>query len=121
MATSREDVARFLADIRDAVDGKGTGRIIFVSTDKNKALLARLGFTHEAALEDIKSLTVEDFSSGPEPDDQGRPCFIWKFGTNVDEIEIYVKFGDWRPGKPEFFLISYHERERPLPFPFRKP
>lgn len=121
MKVARDEVALFLEGLRAALEKQSGVRVFFLKSEKTMASLAHLGFTIEAALDDIKKLRPEDYCAGPEPDDKGRPGAIWKFGSSVNKMEIYIKFADYRPESPRIVVISYHKAERPLVFPFRKP
>ena len=69
----------------------------------------------------VQLLEVEDYSAGPLVDDKGRPRDLWVFGTYIKEYETYIKFAVYIVREAvKSICVSFHEVERPLPYPYRK-
>ena len=91
--------------------------IIFENRDKNNQTLLDLGITQVQRRKHIDNLQVEDYVSGPTPDNFGGTD-IWVFGVDIYGTEIYIKLQINRLNKP-VICISFHTAEYPLTFPFK--
>jgi hypothetical protein len=87
---------------------------------KNIQALIELGLTTRLRDEIIFSITIEDYCSGPVPD-QLHPGVYWIFGKEVEEVEIYIKLKivTYSHGE-KAICISFHPSEHPLRYPFRR-
>lgn len=87
--------------------------------EKNYQALIGLGITKKIREDELKSLTVLHYVSGPDPD-VSYPGTVWIFGKMIRGREVYIKlkmreaeFGDMA------ICISFHESAEPLLFPFQ--
>lgn len=85
---ARQDVSDFLAAFKRAIDYR---RCSFVPRQRLEQDLIDLNLTRNLALEIICSLTPENYSSGPMPDDTDSTKEIWIFGFNYEGTEVYIK------------------------------
>lgn len=81
---------------------------------KNLTSLASLGLTPEIRKEILLSLTVDNYSSGPEPDRDFPGEVLWKFGKEVGDKQVYIKLkiddqGHRKVAKCMSFHIAEHE------------
>jgi hypothetical protein len=118
MATSREDVADFLNRFKFAVQARLCS---FVPRPRLSNDLARLNLTENAALDLICSLTPENYSSGPMPDDTDQSKEVWIFDYALDDTELYIKLRlvPQKGGPERGSVWSFHKAERPLKYPLR--
>jgi len=120
MAT-RQDVARFLADFKAAID---LGYLHWLPRPADRQHLIDLGVTQNQAVECLKSLTPENYSKGPEPDDTKPDRSVWIFGCVVHGVEAYIKLAlqpDNRKRHVVHGLIwSFHRSDHPLKYPLRQ-
>lgn len=115
----REDVVRFLVDMKKILCREGS--LLLVERRKNLQFLATLGYTIDDARMVLLSLSVRDYSSGPELDhNPDLPGDIWLFGYFVDEPEIYIKVKLLTGESQRVVCISFHEAKWPLPYPFKE-
>ena len=118
MGTASEpQVNNFLKEFK-AIITTGRGLDIIPRPETNATIIA-LGLTIKNVELEILSLSVVDYSSGPEPD-RDRPGEVWIFGKEINGREIYIKLkianGN---GSKIAKCISFHETDFPLPYPFK--
>ncbi len=116
----REEIAEFLCDLHEAIDGKSEVRLIIPDRKKNEELFLELGMTKRAAKEELRRLSVENYSSGPVSDEKIKGVCVWIFGMTLGEIEIYIKFRDLRQKKKLLLCLSYHKAQWPLELPYKE-
>lgn len=109
--------AIFLKNFKEIVtDGRG---LDFVNRQENLKSLLDLGLTRKNAEHEILGLSVSDYCSGPEPD-QDRGGSMWMFGKTIGAKEVYIKLkiagvGDVKIAK----CISFHVAKYPLCYPLK--
>ena len=122
-AATRNEVDAYLRKVRAAIASPlipGSEGWVFVRRDKNKACLLSLCLTLGDVREVIMNLTIDNYCAGPCHDND-QPGELWEFGGNVEGREIYIKlklaeFGQLNGVR----VISFHEAERCLAYPFKK-
>ena len=86
--------------------------------------MTALGYTHQNLKEEIRTLSIENYSRGPLPDRiyMGE---MWEFGKIIAGREIYIKlqlsaYND--PGDliETLFCISFHFAEFPMRYPYKQ-
>jgi len=82
------EIRDFLVEFK-GIMAKGRGLNI-VNRRENIDTLAKMGLTKKNLIEEIMTLSVENYCQGPEPD-RDRPGAIWVFGKQIGAEEIYVK------------------------------
>lgn len=108
-------IRRFLLDFKQVASRRG---VDLAPRSDTLETLRYLGLTKQNLEEILLSLSVVDYSGGPEPD-RDRPGEIWVFGKQVEEHKIYIKLkladvgDDVRIAK----CISFHIAARPLRYP----
>jgi hypothetical protein len=92
-----------------------TGRgLDIIPRPVNNETITRLGLTRETVKNEILGLSVEDYCSGPEPD-QDRSGEIWIFGKEINNHEIYIKLKIAVVGTVQIAkCISFHEAQFPI-------
>jgi len=114
----RAFVTKFLKEFKK-IATKGRG-IDFIPRVKNRDALLKLGLTKKNAEQEILSLSVADYCSGPEPD-KDKPGEIWEFGKMLKEREVYIKLKIAQAEEEQIAkCISFHPPEFPLRFPLRE-
>jgi len=111
-------VALFLKEFKEIVT---TGRgLDIVDRRENIKSLLELGLTKKHCVEEILSLSVENYYGGPKQDTD-RPGTIWKFGKKIDGDKIYIKLKIAAVGTEKIAkCISFHKAKSPLSFPLEK-
>lgn len=110
-------VAAFLKEFKKlAVRDKG---IYVINRRENRDALVELGITEQIRKNEIMSLSIDDYSSGPEPD-VDMPGDIWVFGKEINGHGVYIKLkiadvGGKRIAK----CISFHKANFPQRYPLR--
>ena len=96
-----------------------TFNIFFVNRKKNEEALLQLEITAAQRLEIIKSISVPDYSRGPDKDayDPESPP-NWVFGKMVKGKEVYIKINRGKPNK-RVMCISFHIAEDKMIYPLR--
>jgi len=114
----RGQVLSFLKDFKELM---GQGHYYVKEHFKNIQTLMDLGLTTRLRDEFILSIALEDYSSGPNPDEL-NPGYFWVFGKGLDSTEIYIKLKIviYNNGNEQAVCISFHPLEHPLKYPFRR-
>lgn len=113
----RRYVRNFLNDFKELVD---TGSLQVKGHIKTRETLLKLGLTRRHLEEEILSLSVSNYSSGPI-EDQLHPGYLWVFGKTIDGVEVYIKLKIVSTPDNEYALcVSFHKAEKPLNYPFSK-
>ncbi len=108
-------VAIFLKEFKEiATQGRG---LDIVDRKENLHSLSKLGLTKKNCKNEILSLSVSNYSSGPKPD-KDKPGYVWEFGKKIKGKEIYIKLkiADVDTAKIAK-CISFHEAEHPIDYP----
>jgi hypothetical protein len=111
------EIRDFLVEFkRIIVKGRG---LDIVNRRENIDTLAKMGLTKKNLIEEIMTLSVENYCQGPEPD-RDRPGAIWVFGKQIGAEEIYVKLKIAQVGKEKIAkCLSFHAANFPLCYPYR--
>ena len=80
-------ISAFLKEFKEHVVN---GKLLLVRREKNFQTLIDLGLNYENFKDFLLSLTIENFSSGPDPNEE-YPGFIMVFGKTISGHEIYIK------------------------------
>jgi hypothetical protein len=111
------EIRDFLVEFK-GIMSKGRGLDI-VNRRENIDTLAKKGLTKKNLIEEIMTLSVENYCQGPEPD-RDKPGNIWVFGKQIDTEEIYIKLKIAQVGKEKIAkCISFHIADFPLCYPYR--
>jgi hypothetical protein len=111
------EIRDFLVEFK-GIMAKGRGLDI-VNRRENIDTLAKMGLTKKNLIEEIMTLSVENYCQGPEPD-RDRPGAIWVFGKQIGAEEIYVKLKIAQVGKEKIAkCLSFHAANFPLCYPYR--
>lgn len=114
----RFHILNFLKDFKELM---GQGHYYVKEHHKNIQALRDLGLNARLRDELILSVAMDDYSSGPNPDEY-HPGYYWVFGKNLDNVEIYIKLKivSLNNGNEKAVCLSFHPSEHPLKYPFRK-
>lgn len=114
----KRQVLDFLREFKELM---GQGRYIVKGHFKNIQTLKDLGITARLRDELILSIALQDYSSGPNPDEL-NPGHFWVFGKELDKTEIYIKLKivTYNRGNEKAICISFHPSEHPMKHPFRR-
>ncbi len=115
--TTKEDVERFLNQFHEKLKIYS----IFFRDDRGKNLqtLTELNITSNDRIEIIKTIKVEDYSSGPIVDTLNKMGDLWVFGKDVKGNEIYIKISLGVPNS-RTICISFHKAEHKMSYPFKQ-
>ncbi len=94
---------------------------IYACEEKYKDAFIELDITKLIALQEIMSLSIEDYCSGPEAD-KDFPGYIWEFGkNNIEGKEAYIKLKIADIGGKKYAkCISFHKAKFPQCYPLKK-
>lgn len=102
----RAAIEQFLKDLRDGLD---TRRFIPIDRRKNMRTLAQLGLTWEDVKDEMRSLCIEDYISGPSIDrDRPETDRLWVFKRIILDQVIYIKFKIEYQNDNDIRVISFH-------------
>ena len=93
---------------------------IFVKRTEFGNAFIDIGITLSDALNELLSLSIDNYCSGPEPD-KDRPGSVWEFGKNIEGKEVYIKLKIAEiAGKKYAKCISFHKAKFPMCYPLKK-
>ena len=117
MTIKRYAVASFLKNHKRLIS---ENNFHLVARPKNLQGLATLGLTIKQCPGVINSLTIQNYSSGPLPNED-YPGWVMVFGKEIGQQDIYLKLSNTDKSgiKSQAVCISIHKAEHPLNFPFR--
>ena len=112
----KEEVERFLNQFHEKLKIYN----IFFRDDREKNLqtLTELEITSNDRIEIIKTIKVEDYSSGPIVDTLNKMGDLWVFGKDVKGNEVYIKISLGLPNN-KTICISFHKAEYKMSYPFK--
>ncbi len=90
----------------------------FVPRKKNLDSLAQLGITIQQAKGIIMGLTYRNYYRGPLRDRMLPEEEIWEFGTDLGDMELYIKIKVNTPQKMGICL-SFHRAEKDMTYPYK--
>lgn len=112
-----ESIKAFLVEFKEIVINRGLDVIPRV---ENMEALAELGLTKKNRKNEILTLSVEDYCSGPEPDDE-RPGHVWVFGKQINGVNVYIKLKIAQAGEKKIAkCLSFHAAKFPMCFPYKE-
>lgn len=112
-----EQIREFLMEFKEIIVKRG---LDVIPRTENIEALAALGLTKKDRKNEILSLSVADYCSGPEPD-VDRQGHIWVFGKEINGINIYIKLKMAQVGEMKIAkCLSFHTAKFPLCFPYKK-
>lgn len=122
MANAKQtEVKEFLLDVKNAILA-GTERDLgwmLRMRQKNDACIAHLGIKRDDVRDELLSLSVLDYCSGPSKDPQIAGD-VWVFGKEIAGEEVYIKLKLMGDEKGQTVsVLSFHVPESPLSYPFK--
>lgn len=114
----KDEVRSFLRYFKGIAASRG---IYIVDREKTDEALIVLGLARANCKDEIMSLSVLDYSSGPDPD-YSRPggAPYWIFGKTITGKEIYIKLKVVEGLERDSALcMSFHIAKEPLFYPFK--
>jgi hypothetical protein len=113
----KRHIREFLMELKKIVVNRGLDVIL---RRENIDALAELGLTRINRVDEILTLSAEDYCSGPEPDND-RPGDLWIFGKQIGDQIVYIKLKIAQVGEEKIAkCLSFHTAKFPLCFPCRE-
>ena len=114
------EIKSFLEKIRRTLPND----FILRHSKKNKKTITELGFNKRLVIEEIDSLSAENYSAGPVSE-IGTSNKVWIFGKIINNREIYIKLkmiGKNNQGEERetTYCMSFHFAEQCLDYPNKK-
>jgi hypothetical protein len=113
--TTKPNVVSFLAIAQPKITSIGYHML---DRTKNLETTTALNFSRADIKKVLLELKPEDYSQGPLSDEIGSGEDMWVFGKTIQNRNIYIKLTKGRDNL-KVLLISFHEEERPMQYPFR--
>ena len=115
----KPEVQKFLDDFKAVAKESKENFDLVRHRPQNRTTLDQLGMDTRECLDQILSLTAEDYCKGPE-DDRDRPGKFWFFGKKIEGHEIYIKLKLVEIGeKKKALCISFHIAEYAMRYPYK--
>lgn len=97
--------------------------IVNTKREKNRKTLEKLGFISIHVIDEIKTLTFQNYSKGPEQNTSRTGNIkgaVWTFGKKIEGLNIYIKVHviPISKGSTQTVCISFHEEEKELELPY---
>lgn len=116
MEDPKEQIRKFLKEFKYLTSIKKT---YIVKRYDNQKSFIELGITEENCRDELITLSLTDYSSGPEPD-KDRSGSIWIFGKHIGNREVYIKLKIFQVGnESRAKCIAFHPASAPLSYPYR--
>jgi len=114
-----EEIETFLEQVRRIIHKSFETRR---NDDYKKTLLA-LGFNKSSVINEISTITVENYSEGPKPE-IGSINDVWIFGKTIQNQEIYIKLkiigmNNRAEEIDTLYCLSFHFAEKCLVYPYK--
>lgn len=106
-------VNEFLKEFKGIANSCG---IYVIPRRENIDALLELNINKKIRKEEILSISVCDYCSGPEEDRDGNG-YVWIFGKSMGEIEIYIKLKIAETGNSKIAkCLSFHKATHRIPY-----
>lgn len=113
--TTKDEVRAFLREFRSLM--KNSDFYVINRYENIQGLLA-LGINEKIRKNELLSLNVLNYSSGPTPDDDCSGV-VWILGKIVRSKEVYIKLKIFQQARGnKAICLSFHLAERKLTYPF---
>jgi len=112
----KDAVRRFLREFKSLMKEKA---VYVINREDNILALIDLEINAKIRVDELKSLSVLDYVSGPDPD-VSHTGVVWIFGKELLSRDVYIKLKIVE-GEVEdkAICISFHPASRPLEYPFK--
>ena len=117
--STSSEVASFLLSIKYLIQDR---EYTILRRPEYLATTSSLGIDETDVLDEIISLSVDEYFRGPSKDRNLKSGEVWEFGKQVLGQEVYIKLvlkgdkrGQW------VTILSFHFPRFPLSYPLRKP
>jgi len=117
MTVARYSITSFLKEFVKHLDN---GNYLIVKRPKTQDTLSRLGINIKILLQELATLTIENYSSGPDPND-AFDGYVMVFGKIICGQEIYIKIANTdQTGVTRMAVcISFHDADYPITYPYK--
>jgi hypothetical protein len=113
----KKDIRKFLKEFKEIVVNRG---LDIIHRQENRDALAELGLTKKNCIDEILTLSVEDYCKGPEPD-KDMPGTVWIFGKQIGDASVYIKLKIAQASDEKIAkCISFHPAKFPLCYPCKE-
>lgn len=110
----KDRIRIFLREFKRIIVDRG---LDVISRRKNNDALSELGLTRKNRRDEILTISVENYCSGPEPD-HDRPGEVWVFGKQIGSANVYIKLKIAQVGERKIAkCISFHPAKHPICYP----
>lgn len=107
MRSDRNDVEKFLSEVREAIRQQNSS--FEGQRHKNKQTLIKLGLLVSDVYEYVSELTYRDYVKGPEIDrDFPTSDNFWMFKKNINNESIYIKLKLRKQTNGCAAIVSFH-------------
>jgi hypothetical protein len=118
-----EEIDAFLENVRRVIN-KNKNNFFPRYSKKNKSTLLTLGYDWNTVVQEIVTLSAENYSEGPI-EEIGTINFVWIFGKIIKNQEVYIKIkliGMNNLGEEidTVYCMSFHFSEECLIYPYKK-
>jgi len=114
-ATTKDEVRAFLREFRSLMKNRD---FYVIDRYENIQGLLALGINKNIRKNELLSLNVLNYSSGPTPDDD-RSGVVWIFGKIVRSNEVYIKLKISQQARGnKAICLSFHPAELKITYSF---
>ena len=113
----KDRIRTFLREFKRIAVDRG---IDVIPRRKTLDALSELGLTMRNCHDEILTLSVENYCSGPESD-YDRPGEVWIFGEQIGDTSIYIKLKIAQVSSRKISkCLAFHSAEFPMCYPCRE-
>lgn len=121
--SGRRDVESFLSGLKATVNDKNFNidkQFLFILKPKTMQTLIELSFDSDDVINEIKKLTVSDYSETLFDRDNSSPPLLYVFGAAVKGRDVYIKIKQREAADGNIVVcVSFHFPEHPMIHPYK--
>ncbi len=111
-----EEINNYLTEVKNLI---AQGRVDFIPRPKNDLSILGLTIPHAVAI--IRDLTYKNYYGGPKEDDNPAYLgFVWEFGDDVINYQIYIKLKRKETSRGKLLCImGFHRADFPITYTYK--
>ena len=115
--SSLDEVAQFVEYVRECA-ARGRDGIWVNMRDKNRQFMLDFCYGLDDVIDIARRIRVEEYSHTSV--EENSLAFVFGIEDRDYDVEIYMKLLAGKDGQRNAVVLSFHEAERPMNFPYRK-
>ena len=115
-----QDFLNKLSEVLSDPEFNISQNFLFITRGTNLQTLADLDYDTEHVVENLRTLTVEEFCEAKIDKDNAQPPFLMVFGRTIDQKLVYIKIKIREKEDCSIVVcVSFHFADYPMNFPYK--